>query len=76
MGLLVFYGKLQWVGGPGRLDTSYEFIFELDVPRVTGSILIDSRPRRRLGRLRQRAQPHRAAGARCSATTRWPTSAG
>jgi peptide/nickel transport system permease protein len=42
MGLLVFYGKLQWVGGPGRLDTSYEFIFDLDVPHVTGSILIDS----------------------------------
>ena len=29
-------------GGPGRLDTSYEFMFDLDVPRVTGSILIDS----------------------------------
>jgi peptide/nickel transport system permease protein len=42
MGLLVFYGKLQWVGGPGRLDTSYQFIYELDVPRVTGAILIDS----------------------------------
>ena len=42
MGLLIFYGKLQWVGGPGRLDTSYEFLFELDVPQRTGSILIDS----------------------------------
>jgi peptide/nickel transport system permease protein len=42
MGLLIFYGKLQWVGGPGRLDTSYEFIYDLDVARVTGSILIDS----------------------------------
>ncbi len=42
MGLLIFYGKLNWVGGPGRLDTSYEFIYELDVARVTGSILIDS----------------------------------
>jgi peptide/nickel transport system permease protein len=42
MGLLVFYGKLHWTGGPGRLDTTYEFIVELDVPRVTGSILIDS----------------------------------
>ena len=41
VGLLVFYGKLGWVGGPGRLDTSYEFMFDLDVPRVTGSILID-----------------------------------
>jgi peptide/nickel transport system permease protein len=42
MGLLIFYGKLQWVGGPGRLDTSYEFIYDLDVAQVTGSILIDS----------------------------------
>ncbi len=42
MALLVFYGKLQWVGGPGRLDTSYEFVLELDVPRVTGSVLIDA----------------------------------
>ncbi len=42
VGLLVFYGKLHWVGGPGRLDTTYEFIVELDVPRVTGSVLIDS----------------------------------
>ena len=42
VGLLVFYGKLHWVGGPGRLDTSFEFIVDLDVPRVTGSILIDS----------------------------------
>lgn len=42
IGLLVFYGKLGWVGGPGRLDTSYEFLFDLDVPHVTGAILIDS----------------------------------
>ncbi|MFO1143730.1 MAG: ABC transporter permease [Amaricoccus sp.] len=42
MGLLVFYGKLHWTGGPGRLDTTYEFIVELDVPRRTGSILLDS----------------------------------
>lgn len=42
MGLLVFYGQLQWVGGPGRLDTSYEFMYDLDVPRVTGAILIDT----------------------------------
>jgi peptide/nickel transport system permease protein len=38
IGLLVLYGKLGWVGGPGRLD-----IFFVDViPRVTGMILIDS----------------------------------
>ena len=38
MGLLVFYGILGWVGGPGRLDIFYEDI----VPSVTGMILIDS----------------------------------
>lgn len=38
VGLLVFYGKLGWVGGPGRLDIYYEDI----VPSVTGMILIDS----------------------------------
>ncbi len=38
IGLLVFYGKLGWIGGPGRLD-----IFYVDtVPAVTGMILIDS----------------------------------
>nr|WP_078706681.1 ABC transporter permease [Consotaella salsifontis] len=40
--LLVFYGQLEWVGGPGRLDTSYELSYEFDVTRHTGSILIDS----------------------------------
>ena len=42
MGLLLFYGMLDWVGGPGRLDASYEMMFEFDVPRVTGMILIDT----------------------------------
>ncbi|MBX2855459.1 MAG: ABC transporter permease [Rhodobacteraceae bacterium] len=42
MGLLIFYGELGWVGGPGRLDTSYQFIFDLDVPQVTGAILLDT----------------------------------
>ncbi|MFV0493100.1 MAG: ABC transporter permease [Pseudorhodobacter sp.] len=42
MGLLIFYGRLDWVGGPGRLDASYEMMFEFDVPRITGMILIDS----------------------------------
>lgn len=38
MGLLVFYGILGWVGGPGRVG-----IFYVDVvPPVTGMILIDS----------------------------------
>ena len=42
MGLLIFYGHLGWVGGPGRLDTSFEFMYELDVPQRTGAILLDS----------------------------------
>ncbi len=38
IGLLIFYGILGWVGGPGRLD-----IFYVDViPMVTGLILVDS----------------------------------
>jgi len=38
MGLLIFYGILGWVGGPGRLDIFFEDI----VPTRTGMILIDS----------------------------------
>ena len=36
--LMILYGKLGWVGGPGRLDIFYEDI----IPSVTGMILIDS----------------------------------
>jgi len=38
MGLLVFYGILGWVAGPGRIDVYYDGI----VPTITGLILIDS----------------------------------
>ena len=38
MGLLVFYGVLGWVSGPGRLDIFYEDL----IPTITGVILIDS----------------------------------
>lgn len=38
VGLLVFYARLDWVGGPGRLDFFYD---GLAAP-VTGVILIDS----------------------------------
>lgn len=38
MGLLLFYAKLGWVEGPGRLDVFFDDI----VPPVTGVILIDS----------------------------------
>ena len=40
--LLVFYGQLGWVGGPGRLDVSYQLSYELDVTAYTGSILVDT----------------------------------
>ncbi len=42
MGLLIFYGELGWVGGPGRLDATNELMYEYDVPTVTGAVLIDS----------------------------------
>jgi peptide/nickel transport system permease protein len=38
VGLLVFYGKLEWVGGPGRIDVAYDDI----VTARSGIILIDS----------------------------------
>jgi peptide/nickel transport system permease protein len=38
VGLLIFYGILGWVGGPGRVGIFYMDI----VPEVTGMILIDS----------------------------------
>ena len=38
MGLLLFYAKLGWVAGPGRLDVAYEDLVE----PVTGVILLDA----------------------------------
>jgi len=38
MALLVFYANLGWVGGPGRIDFTYEYSFELR----TGFILYDT----------------------------------
>ena len=42
VGLLVFYGKLGWVGGPGRLDANYAMLLEFDVTQYTGMILLDT----------------------------------
>ena len=42
IGLLIFYGHLGWVGGPGRLDAAYEMMLEFTMTRYTGAILIDS----------------------------------
>src|SRR5207249_10755461 len=38
VGLLVFYVRLGWVAGPGRLDVAYEDL----VPAWTGLILVDA----------------------------------
>ena len=38
MALLVFYARLGWTAGPGRLDISYDYI----VTPTTGLILLDS----------------------------------
>jgi peptide/nickel transport system permease protein len=38
MALLLFYAKLDWVAGPGRLDISYDYL----VTPVTGMLLVDS----------------------------------
>ncbi|WP_414650145.1 ABC transporter permease [Devosia sp.] len=38
VGLAVFYARLRWVGGPGRLDIFYDGL----VSPVTGLILVDS----------------------------------
>ncbi|WP_445082924.1 ABC transporter permease [Chelativorans sp. YIM 93263] len=38
LGLLVFYANLGWVGGPGRLDISYEYM----LTPVTGMVLVDA----------------------------------
>ena len=38
MGLLLFYGRLGWVAGPGRIDVAFEDL----VTPVTGVIMVDS----------------------------------
>lgn len=38
MALLVFYARLDWVGGPGRIDVVYEYTLS----PVTGFLLIDT----------------------------------
>jgi peptide/nickel transport system permease protein len=38
MALVLFYAKLGWVAGPGRIDVAYEY----SVERVTGLLLLDA----------------------------------
>ena len=42
IGLLVFYGQLDWVAGPGRLDPTYDMMMQFTLTSYTGMILIDS----------------------------------
>ena len=38
MALVLFYAKLGWVAGPGRIDVAYEYSFD----RTTGLMLLDA----------------------------------
>ena len=38
MALVLFYAKLGWVGGPGRIDVAFEY----SVERVSGLLLLDA----------------------------------
>jgi len=42
MGLLIFYGWLGWVGGPGRLDAAFDMMMQFEVTAYTGMILLDT----------------------------------
>ena len=42
MGLLLFYGELGWVSGPGRLDATYDMMLDFEIKQYTGMILIDT----------------------------------
>ncbi len=42
MGLLLFYGHLGWVGGPGRLDVAFQMQMDFELTQYTGMILIDT----------------------------------
>lgn len=42
MGLLLFYGQLEWVSGPGRLDAAFDMMLEFELTQYTGMILVDT----------------------------------
>ena len=42
MGLLLFYGHLGWVGGPGRLDVAYQMSLDFELTQYTGMIMLDT----------------------------------
>jgi peptide/nickel transport system permease protein len=42
IGLLLFYGQLGWVGGPGRLDAGFDMTMQFELTAYTGMILLDT----------------------------------
>ena len=42
MGLLLFYGHLGWVGGPGRLDAAFQMEMDFELTRYTGMMMVDT----------------------------------
>ncbi len=58
MALVLFYAKLDWVAGPGRIDVAYEYTFT----PITGFFLLDSAWQGAVGCLLGRLPPHHPAG--------------
>ncbi len=42
IGLLLFYGQLGWVAGPGRLDPVFQMTMDFELTQYTGMILLDT----------------------------------
>ena len=42
MGLLLFYGHLGWVCGPGRLDVAFQMQMDFELTQYSGMILVDT----------------------------------
>ncbi len=72
VGLLVFYGILGWVQGPGRSACSSR----TSSPPSTGVILVDAAIAGRSGRSSGTLRPMWCCPRRCSATSRSPISRG
>ena len=58
LALLVFYAKLRWVAGPGRIDVVYEYTFT----PITGFYLLDAVAAGGLGGVPRHLRPHHPAG--------------
>ena len=71
MALVLFYARLGWVAGPGRIDVSYEFT----LTPVTGPAAAGHRPGRQVEAFGN-ALSHLACRRRCwGCSPRWPASA-